>query len=148
MPLKCLALTLARERWTRFMSPRALLASLAPLALVVLAGCASSAGPHAAALERTFRPGEQITLADGSTLRYVRLVNDSRCPVDVQCVWAGDAEVLFELTSASGTVESVPLKLTAPARAVGSGWVHLLELQRGMNTSARLRIDQTPPASP
>ena len=37
--------------------------------------------------------GAQARLADGSRLTYLRLVNDSRCPPGVQCIWAGDAEI-------------------------------------------------------
>src|SRR5690606_12852426 len=48
------------------------------------------------------RPGQSVRLADGSTLRYERLANDSRCMPDVQCVWAGDAEVAFTWKPANG----------------------------------------------
>ncbi len=37
--------------------------------------------------------GQGTQLSDGSRLSYTSLVNDSRCPLDVQCVWAGDAEI-------------------------------------------------------
>src|SRR3546814_8289886 len=54
--------------------------------------------------------GEQVALADRSTLRYVRVTNDSRCKPGRQCVWAGDAEVVFEWTAdAAGAPESFRL---------------------------------------
>ena len=43
----------------------------------------------------TLQPGEQVTLPGGGTLRYVGLAADSRCPEKTQCIWAGDADVLF-----------------------------------------------------
>src|SRR3546814_4904780 len=55
--------------------------------------------------------GEQVALADRSTLRYVRVTNDSRCKPGRQCVWAGDAEVVFEWTAdAAGAPESFSLR--------------------------------------
>lgn len=43
----------------------------------------------------------QLAQLDASTsLTYVRLVSDSRCPADAQCVWAG--EVTIELLLDSG----------------------------------------------
>ena len=37
--------------------------------------------------------GQDAQLSDGSRLSYTSLIDDSRCPADVQCVWAGDAEI-------------------------------------------------------
>lgn len=51
--------------------------------------------------------GDEVRV-EGTTLRvaFLGLENDSRCPVDVTCVWAGDAEVALAL--AVGTGPSVP----------------------------------------
>lgn len=32
------------------------------------------------------------------TIKFLKVVTDSRCPKDVQCVWAGKAEVLVSIT--------------------------------------------------
>ena len=71
-----------------------LLAALLPLSLTA---CASGPGDAT---------GSAASVADASRLQYVRLVNDSRCPLDRQCVWAGDAIVALEWTPASGAAES------------------------------------------
>jgi hypothetical protein len=53
-------------------------------------------------------PGREFTLAVGETanirgtellVHFVGVGEDSRCPVDVQCPWQGDAEVRLELSS-------------------------------------------------
>jgi hypothetical protein len=42
--------------------------------------------------------GRVVTLDGGSLrLRLARVASDSRCPEDVECVWAGNAEVLVEV---------------------------------------------------
>ncbi|QRP48733.1 hypothetical protein [Amycolatopsis sp. FDAARGOS 1241] len=52
-------------------------------------------------------PGRDVTLAAGQeaqlstkdlTVRYTRLVEDSRCPAHVECVWSGDAVVAVQLS--------------------------------------------------
>ena len=54
-------------------------------------------------------PGEQAGFSDLGALRYQRLVNDSRCAPDVECIWAGDAEVAFEWVPAHGAKQSFSL---------------------------------------
>lgn len=48
----------------------------------------------------------QVTLAPGETtsawslrLRFDEVVTDSRCPTDVECVWAGSVEVAITVTA-------------------------------------------------
>lgn len=61
---------------------------------------------HAAAAAQTARVGREFKLKVGQVVtlgggglrvRFVRVSSDSRCPVDVDCVWAGNAELLFEV---------------------------------------------------
>jgi len=48
--------------------------------------------------EFTIRAGRTVTLARESLrVRFVRVAADSRCPENVDCVWAGNAEVLVEV---------------------------------------------------
>ena len=48
------------------------------------------------------KPGETALLENRGSLRYVRLINDSRCAPDVQCVTAGDAMIAMHWTPATG----------------------------------------------
>src|SRR5690606_15232469 len=72
-------------------------------------GRAASGGTVADGSTFDMRPGQSVTLADGSALRYERLVNESRCMPDVQCVWAGDAEVAFTWKPVDGPAEAFSL---------------------------------------
>ena len=72
---------------------------------LVLTG-ASLLGGHSVAAAQTARVGREfdikvgraVTLDGGGLrVRLARVASDSRCPVDVQCVWAGNAEVLVEV---------------------------------------------------
>lgn len=74
------------------------------IAAVVSLGCGSPSGAGApersasvsVALAQEFplRPGETAQL-HGANLRltFVEVLEDSRCPIDVVCVWAGNAKI-------------------------------------------------------
>ena len=121
----------------------------APAALLLLGACSTVAGEgHAVPMGQPFglRPGETATLADGGTLRYERLVNDSRCPPDVQCIWAGDAEVAFAWTPRGAATErfSLHTKPGGEAHPLDAGrQLRLVSLARGDAPVATLQVDPT-----
>jgi hypothetical protein len=91
----------AGRRWGR---PAVRLGAGLAVALGLLAGC-SSGYPVDPGSDRSAEPGESFTLKVGETVaipdadltvRLVAIMGDSRCPVDVTCVWAGDAVVAIE----------------------------------------------------
>lgn len=64
--------------------------------------------------------GDEATVAPGAQLRFLRVVNDSRCPKDVQCVWAGEVTIEFELKSTSGKSRFQLASARAPSTAAGT----------------------------
>jgi len=125
---------------------------LFPLLFAFLGACAavSAHGDAAVAVadgsEFTIQPGERVALADHGSLRYLRVLADSRCQPDVQCIWAGDAEVAFEWTPAGGTAQGFSLHTGKGPKeqALGDRRLVLVSLSRGTSPSARLRIDRAP----
>ena len=70
------------------------------LAAVALLGGRVEAAAQTARVGREFdvSVGRVVSLDGGGLrVRLVRVESDSRCPVDVNCVWAGNAEALFEV---------------------------------------------------
>lgn len=63
--------------------------------------------------------GDEATVAPRTQLRFVRVVNDSRCPKGVQCVWAGEVKIEFELKSPSGKKTFELASARSPGTAVG-----------------------------
>ena len=63
-----------------------------------LNAAAESQTKHQMGQEFTVKVGQQAKL-DGAdlALKFVGVPQDSRCPSNVNCVWAGDAEVALEL---------------------------------------------------
>lgn len=91
--------------------------------------------------------GEQVSLGGLGMLRYDRLIGDSRCPPDVQCIWAGDAEVRFDWTPNGGKAEGFSLHTgTEPRERALAGYVlELKSLGRGGDPRAALKLRATAP---
>jgi hypothetical protein len=66
------------------------------VASAILNAPAARTAPSAHEFE--LKDGQSVSFDGGRLrIRFVRVASDSRCPVDVECVWAGNAEVLLEL---------------------------------------------------
>ncbi len=85
----------------------------AVLTSLALAGCAASAAT------RSVEPGGAATLARGetvavkgagATVHFVDVIEDSRCPRDVACIWAGQVKVRLEIR---GHARSASVELLA-----------------------------------
>lgn len=86
--------------------------------VIAIAGCQSpgsngapsgQAGSVRVPGEHALGVGQSLTLPDRSTLTYVRVVADSRCRPDVQCIRAGDADIELRWEPASGNAASATL---------------------------------------
>lgn len=76
--------------------------------VLALAGCATMPPPNAGP---TAGLG-QFAAGNGLTVRPIKVVEDSRCPGAVQCVWAG--------------------RLTVRARMNGPGWTQIRDFELGI----------------
>lgn len=90
-----------------------LLRTLVPIVLwaVSLAGCAATSATADAPIEGPVRLGD-IAAVDGPKVRPDRVIEDSRCPADVQCIHAG--------------------RLIVRATVMGGGWSKQLDLTLGI----------------
>jgi hypothetical protein len=74
--------------------------------------------------------GERSIPALGMVVRFVDVPTDHRCPLDVTCVWEGDAEVVVNVEQGGAALTfrlHTPRNLIGPTAAeLGSG--HRLEL--------------------
>jgi len=81
--------------------------------LALLAACVTVPPPSPrAALDQDFRlaRGETAMVgSDGLTVRFAAVVEDSRCPMGVMCIRAGEAKVQLELRARGAGEEDVIL---------------------------------------
>jgi hypothetical protein len=62
--------------------------------------------------------GETVSVdGEGLTLTYERLVEDSRCPLDVQCIWAGNGRILVTVTKQGSAPAGLDLNTTLEPKA-------------------------------
>lgn len=69
----------------------------------------------------TLRVG-QSAVVENAALRitFIRVVSDSRCPSDVDCIWAGNAQIEIEIR-ANGAVDTARLNTFDGAREASAG---------------------------
>lgn len=112
-------------------------------AVLCLSACASAGEGRVLRSGGTasLAPGDTVALPDRSTLRFVGLRNDSRCPPGVACIRAGDADVAFEHRDA-GTVHEVVLNTERSTSAVLGAWrLGLVSVGAGADGPVEIRID-------
>jgi hypothetical protein len=89
--------------------------------VVLLGWNAAYGSPHSkgrtqvARLGREFRlrARQQVTLKrEGLRIRFVEVKEDSRCPADVKCVWAGNAAVRLDVSIRGRGSKSLTLNTT------------------------------------
>jgi hypothetical protein len=68
------------------------------------------------------REGQSAPLADNVMLRFDKVALDSRCPIDVTCVWAGEAKLQFALRKASQKPKEFVLTAPLADEAEVEGW--------------------------
>lgn len=72
------------------------------LVLPWLAACAGQPAVTGVSLDKPFllAPGESASVAgEDLTVRFVGVINDSRCPEGAVCIWAGEVSCTLEITS-------------------------------------------------
>ncbi|HEY5804185.1 MAG TPA: hypothetical protein VIT90_10880 [Lysobacter sp.] len=131
--------------------PSRLLKIALPVAVMLTAamnaGCSSpvrTTTPVSVHQDFTLQPGGRAALPQEAALRYVGVDQDSRCPPEVTCVWAGDAQVKLVFEQA-GRTEDVVLHAASPTpQTLGPWTLTLLRLEPGASPAATLRLDDAP----
>jgi hypothetical protein len=112
------------------------------LTCLALAGCGAMADRETQAVD----PGTEITLAPGAavsvkttglTLRFVAVTEDSRCPRDLTCVWAGEVRALLEIRESSRAASRLEL-LEGGSTVAGGCRVTLVRVEPQPTSTAKI----------
>lgn len=102
-------------------TPRVLLKVAAATIGLVVVGCGVSQKAEAEPIESgldevfTLRGGQDATIGDeGLGLRFDRVLEDSRCPTQVECFWTGQARIALLVSPVNGEPATVEFN-TNPA---------------------------------
>jgi hypothetical protein len=94
------------------------------LAIIALsfAGCSTETGTEAGlslGQQFTLPAGQSVSIkGENLTIKFDKVTNDSRCPTDVQCIWAGEAKCQMSITS-NGSVSTVVLTVSGGSETTG-----------------------------
>jgi hypothetical protein len=108
------------------------------LAVAVSSGCLSLApsrvnAPREVSLGSAFdlRVGDAVRIAgEPLTITFDRVTDDSRCPTNVTCVWAGDAIVHLRLDASRGRTGALDLHENVNLARDGAFESYRISLQR------------------
>ncbi|WP_339134702.1 MAG: hypothetical protein WGN25_16070 [Candidatus Electrothrix sp. GW3-4] len=95
--------------------------------LIMLAACAKGPQPEDFPQTIELRSGASKKVSNDLTIRLNTVLEDSRCPTNVECAWEGNAEILLELSG--GDLESTHLNTGGqfPKTEVYNGYTITLE---------------------
>lgn len=94
------------------MRRRLMRAAVVVVVALTLGGCKTGSpnGPAGPVdLRVVLAPGEQTAVPGVGAIRFEGVTNDSRCPGDATCIWAGDATVRVVVSASGGASSSYEL---------------------------------------
>lgn len=77
----------------------------------------------------TLKPGQSGAVDASTKLQYVRMVNDSRCPANAQCIWAGEVTIELILDTGQGK-QTFTLKDDEKAASILGYEITLISIDR------------------
>jgi hypothetical protein len=80
------------------------------LALLIIVSCARQTGEIKAILGQEFKLpiGQTAAIAsENLTIRFLEVVSDSRCPLNVTCIWEGRASSLIQFSRGNASDQMV-----------------------------------------
>lgn len=93
----------------RVVTPVLVFSALSVMASLGVARVVSAQADRPLGADFILASGQRVTLTGTSlSIRFDKVENDSRCPKEGQCIWAGDAEVHLVLTTAGGGSDRAP----------------------------------------
>ena len=85
----------------------------------------------------------QETRINGLRIKFIDMIEDSRCPTDTQCIWAGNAKIKIGISNAGRLAKQFELNSNLkPQSIVVSGYeIKLVKLTPAPASNIRIRKD-------
>jgi hypothetical protein len=98
------------------------------LAALAATSCFHPSSPDAVAGKPfDLKAGAVATLPNGDRIKFSTVTGDSRCPMDANCIWAGDATLTVSLSRSGSAAEARELH-TQPSQSRISYGNYVIEL--------------------
>ncbi|HEX8249260.1 MAG TPA: hypothetical protein VF599_13870 [Pyrinomonadaceae bacterium] len=111
------------------------------LILTLVFGCAVATAQAQTSQTLRVRVNQQKSLARSNlTIKFVSLVEDSRCPEGTRCVWAGNAQIRVKITDARGRSQTFEMNTNTGAKGASFGGyaVNLTDLEPQLRANVRI----------
>jgi hypothetical protein len=84
---------------------------------------------------------KKSTVNGGFSIKFVSVTEDSRCPVDADCIWAGNAKVHVKITDRHGGSKTMVMNTTmGPKGDQYNGWaINLTELSPAPKSGTKIK---------
>lgn len=92
--------------------------------LILSAFVLISLGVFESVMSQTNRPirigisRQKAVVKNKLNLRFLEVVEDSRCPTDVNCIWAGNAKIKIQISKPGGTPKIFELNTNLPEKCI------------------------------
>jgi hypothetical protein len=116
------------------------------LAAILMCLAVNGCGAAPATRMQSVDPGAQFTLAPGAAVsvknagievRFVAVAEDSRCPRDVTCIWAGQIKVQLEIHGSGKTASQMEI-LEGGSAVSGEYQVTLVRVEPQPTSTTRI----------
>ncbi len=89
----------------------------------------------------TLKSGQKRAVAGGEfSIKFISVTEDSRCPVDANCIWAGNAKVHVKIADSRGSKTMVMNTTMGPKGDQHNGWaIYLTELTPAPKSGAAIK---------
>jgi hypothetical protein len=84
------------------------------LALAALLGSCAHVKPGGSEQTFSLDEGQSAALSNGGRITFTNVINESRCPKGVQCIWAGTATARFRLVPHADRRDTVSVLAVLP----------------------------------
>ncbi|HSU25014.1 MAG TPA: hypothetical protein VLI65_03435 [Pyrinomonadaceae bacterium] len=101
------------------------------------------AKPQAIEVVRVRVGSEVKTSKSGLAIRFVELIEDSRCPKGTNCVWAGEGRIKISVRAEGRKVQTFELATTEGKNKIAFDGYELRFVELAPRPAANIRIDRT-----
>jgi hypothetical protein len=112
--------------------------NIALIALISLSACVTTAGAEQPLAGGNNVPLGRSAYVDGPIIRPVKVIQDSRCPMNARCIWAGTVKI-EAIWVRPGDDRSIELELGKPV-PLADGSIELTDVSPSRMAGERLEL--------
>lgn len=85
---------------------------------------------------------QKVVTKDKLTIKFVALVEDSRCPTDTNCVWAGNAKIKIQIGKGKGAAKTFELNTNLEPQTVSFAGYEIKLVNLTPQPASNIRINR------